>query len=186
MQKYKIVVLGDSNTGKTAITMQTYDPTIESTYRKQAVVDGYPCIIEVLDTAGQDEYNTLRDQWIRNSEGVVLLYSITSRPTFERVHRFYDQVLRVKDDDETIPMILVGNKCDKLNEREISKEEGMLMAKRLKCDFIETSSRTSINVNHVFYSVIKMIRQLNDGEMTAYERRSSGTGRKKMFCCLIT
>ncbi|CAG8683967.1 2000_t:CDS:2 [Cetraspora pellucida] len=134
MQIYKIVVLGDSDTGKTALTMQNYDPTIESSYRKQTVIDGHACMIEVLDTAGQD------------CEGVVLLYSISSRPTFERVYRYYDQVLRVKD-TESVPMILVGNKSDRLNEREISKEEGMGMARRLKCDFIEASSRTGINVD---------------------------------------
>ncbi|CAG8523370.1 10571_t:CDS:2, partial [Racocetra fulgida] len=89
-----------------------YDPTVEFSYRKQAVIDGRPCMLEVLDTAGQD------------CEGVVLLYSTTSRPTFERVYRYYDQVLRVKD-TESVPMILVGTKCDKLNEREIAKEEGM-------------------------------------------------------------
>ncbi|KAF0529725.1 small G-protein Ras2 [Gigaspora margarita] len=187
MQNYKIVVLGDSDTGKTALTMQfCLNCFPESSYRKQAVIDGHPCKIELLDTAGKDEFTALRDQWIEGSEGIILLYSTTSRSTFERVYGFYDQVLKVKDDDdECIPMILVGSKSDKLSEREISKEEGMLMARRLKCDFIETSSRTGINVDRVFYSVIRMIRQSRDGEMIAYERRHSGSGRK-VTNCIIT
>ncbi|RHZ76323.1 hypothetical protein Glove_199g44 [Diversispora epigaea] len=122
-------------------TLQTYDPTIEDSYRKQVVIDDQPCVLEVLDTAGQEEYCALRDQWIRDGEGFLLVYSISSRSTFERVERFYDQILRVKD-TESVPIMLVGNKCDKITEREVSREEGMNMAKRLKCEFIESSGKT--------------------------------------------
>ncbi|OWZ33715.1 Ras family, other [Cryptococcus neoformans Bt63] len=103
---FKITVLGDGGVGKTAITVQftmssfveTYDPTIEDCYRKQWVVDEQPCLLEVLDTAGQEEYTALRDQWIREGEGFLIVYSITSRPTFERVERIVERVLRVKDE----------------------------------------------------------------------------------------
>ncbi|OWZ66231.1 hypothetical protein AYX14_06001 [Cryptococcus neoformans] len=79
-------------------TCKTYDPTIEDCYRKQWVVDEQPCLLEVLDTAGQEEYTALRDQWIREGEGFLIVYSITSRPTFERVERIVERVLRVKDE----------------------------------------------------------------------------------------
>ncbi|WRT64640.1 uncharacterized protein IL334_001574 [Kwoniella shivajii] len=103
---FKITVLGDGGVGKTALTVQftmssfveTYDPTIEDCYRKQWVVDDQPCLLEVLDTAGQEEYTALRDQWIRDGEGFLIVYSITSRPTFERVERIVERVLRVKDE----------------------------------------------------------------------------------------
>lgn len=92
---YRLVVLGDGGVGKTALTIQlclnhfveSYDPTIEDSYRKQVVIDEEPCILEVLDTAGQEEYTALRDQWIRDGEGFVLVYSIAQRSTFERVGR---------------------------------------------------------------------------------------------------
>ncbi|KAJ2034035.1 RAS2 protein, partial [Coemansia sp. S2] len=116
----------------------TYDPTIEDSYRKQVVIDDQPCVLEVLDTAGQEEYTALRDQWIRDGEGFLLVYSITSRSTFERVERFRDQIIRVKDQDN-VPMMLVGNKCDKAQEREVSFQEGQAMARRLGCDFVESS-----------------------------------------------
>ncbi|WWC86764.1 uncharacterized protein L201_001643 [Kwoniella dendrophila CBS 6074] len=103
---FKITVLGDGGVGKTALTVQftmssfveTYDPTIEDCYRKQWVVDDQPCLLEVLDTAGQEEYTALRDQWIRDGEGFLIVYSITSRPTFERVERIVERVMRVKDE----------------------------------------------------------------------------------------
>lgn len=73
MQLYKLVVLGEPSIGKTALTLQmclnhfveTYDPTIEDSYRKQVLVDEKQCILEILDTAGQEEYAFIRDQWIR-------------------------------------------------------------------------------------------------------------------------
>lgn len=99
---------------------QTYDPTIEDSYRKQTVIDDQPCMLEVLDTAGQEEYTALRDQWIREGEGFLIVYSIASRTTFERVERFHSQISRVKDQDpRRVPIMVVGNKMDKVNEREV-------------------------------------------------------------------
>ncbi|KAI8816519.1 small G-protein Ras2 [Fimicolochytrium jonesii] len=170
MTLYRLVVLGDGGVGKTALTIQlclnhfveTYDPTIEDSYRKQVVIDDQPCILEVLDTAGQEEYTALRDQWIRDGEGFLLVYSITSRSTFERVERFKQQINRVKDTDE-VPMILIGNKCDRVAEREVSKEEGQHLARKLNCDFMESSAKTCLNVDKAFYQVVRAIRHQRNG-----------------------
>ncbi|KAJ2962603.1 hypothetical protein NQZ79_g2168 [Umbelopsis isabellina] len=175
MMLYKLVVLGDGGVGK------TYDPTIEDSYRKQVVIDEQPCVLEVLDTAGQEEYTALRDQWIRDGEGFLLVYSISSRSTFERVERFRDQIFRVKDVDN-VPLMLVGNKCDKVTEREVSREEGYAMAKRLSCDFIETSAKTCVNVERSFYSVVRMIRANREG---GYGHPGSKKKNKEKKKCLI-
>ncbi|CAO3674619.1 unnamed protein product [Umbelopsis ramanniana] len=159
MMLYRLVVLGDGGVGK------TYDPTIEDSYRKQVVIDDQACVLEVLDTAGQEEYTALRDQWIRDGEGFLVVYSITSRATFDRVQGFRDQIIRVKDaDDEEVPLMLVGNKCDKVTEREVSRDEGAAMARKMRCDFIETSAKTCVNVERSFYSVVKLIRSQRDGQ----------------------
>ncbi|KAJ1722137.1 RAS2 protein [Coemansia erecta] len=192
---YKLVVLGDGGVGKTALTIQlclnhfveTYDPTIEDSYRKQVVIDDQPCVLEVLDTAGQEEYTALRDQWIRDGEGFLLVYSITSRSTFERVERFRDQIIRVKDQDN-VPMMLVGNKCDKAQEREVSFQEGQAMARRLGCDFVESSAKTCINVEKAFYTTVRMIRQLRDrrtGGRNQAAGNNSITREKRRNRCLI-
>ncbi|KAJ3051290.1 Ras GTPase ras2 [Rhizophlyctis rosea] len=178
MTLYRLVVLGDGGVGKTALTIQTYDPTIEDSYRKQVVIDDQPCILEVLDTAGQEEYTALRDQWIRDGEGFLLVYSITSRSTYDRVERFRDQIARVKDTDR-VPLMLVGNKCDKVAEREVSKEEGIYLARRIKCEFIETSAKTCVNVERAFYQVVRMIRQQKYGTSGGQE------GKKKKSGCKI-
>lgn len=192
MNLYKLVVLGDGGVGKTALTIQlclnhfveTYDPTIEDSYRKQVVIDDAACVLEVLDTAGQEEYTALRDQWIRDGEGFLLVYSITSRSTFERVERYRDQILRVKDNEDT-PMILVGNKADKLNEREVSREEGVVMARKLNADFIEASAKACINVEKAFYQLVRLIRE--EQGIKDPPRRGSSAGRpgKKSRKCKI-
>jgi GTPase KRas protein len=91
-----------------------------------------------------------------------LVYSISSRSTFERVERFRDQITRVKG-TEDVPMMLVGNKCDRITEREVSREEGMNMARKLRCEFIESSAKTCVNVERAFYTVVRMIRANRDG-----------------------
>jgi len=87
-------------------------------------------------------------------EGFVLVYSITARATFDRIERFRHQISRVKDTDD-IPMVLVGNKSDRQNEREVSKEDGQQLAKRLNCQFIETSAKTRANLEDAYYNVVR-------------------------------
>ncbi|KAG9018638.1 Ras GTPase ras2 [Tulasnella sp. 427] len=171
MDNWRITVLGDGGVGKTALAVQymlgcfveTYDPTIEDAYRKQALVDEHMCFIEVIDTAGQEEYATLRDQWIREGMGFVLVYSITSRASFDRLEVFRQSMIRVKG--ENCHFILVGNKADRQSEREVLKEEGAQYARKLGCEFLETSARTAYNVDRLFTSLIKSLRAKRDGAM---------------------
>jgi len=158
-----------------------YDPTIEDSYRKQVVIDGEACILEVLDTAGQEEYTALRDQWIRDGEGFVLVYSISSRSSFSRIRSFHKQIQRVKDTvsaspasypgspiiDTTsehsgrfpVPVMLVGNKSDRVSEREVSTQEGHALARELGCEFVEASAKNCINVEKAFYDIVRILRQ---------------------------
>jgi len=199
MTLYKLVVLGDGGVGKTALTIQlclnhfveTYDPTIEDSYRKQVVIDGASCMLEVLDTAGQEEYTALRDQWIRDGEGFVLVYSISSRSSFTRIPRFHSQILRVKESSSsgsplgmgysgsaqamgsghnTVPIMLVGNKSDRVTEREVSTQEGHGMARELGCEFVEASAKNCVNVERAFYDVVRMLRR----QRQAMARRAAG------------
>ncbi|KAJ0343304.1 hypothetical protein COL922a_000033 [Colletotrichum nupharicola] len=184
MVLYKLVVLGDGGVGKTALTIQlclqhfveTYDPTIEDSYRKQVVIDGQACMLEVLDTAGQEEYTALRDQWIRDGEGFVLVYSISSRSSFSRIKRFHHQIQRVKEScasspsypgspisaaspQAPVPIMLVGNKSDRVTEREVSTQEGHALARELGCEFVEASAKNCINVEKAFYDVVRILRR---------------------------
>jgi GTPase KRas protein len=77
--------------------------------------------LDVLDTAGQEEYSAMREQYMRTGEGFLLIYSITSRQSFEEIMTFQQQILRVKDKDY-FPIIVVGNKCDLEKERVVSEQ----------------------------------------------------------------
>ena len=94
---------------------------LTDSYRKQCVIDDEVALLDVLDTAGQEEYSAMREQYMRTGEGFLLVYSINSRQSFEEILTFQQQILRVKDRDY-FPIIIVGNKCDLDSEREVSRQ----------------------------------------------------------------
>ena len=122
------------------------------------MIDGEVALLDVLDTAGQEEYSAMREQYMRSSHGFVLVYSITSRQSFEEISTFQQQILRTKDKDY-FPMIVVGNHCDRENEREVSKQEGEAIARSFGCRFAEASSKGRINVDTAFYDLVRDIRK---------------------------
>lgn len=139
--------------------MKTYDPTIEDTYLKQTTVDGIPCLLELLDTAGQEEYTALREQWIKDSEAYVICYSVTSRSSFTRVRRIFHQVAQVMTpnaDFDTSLVTIVGNKSDRVTEREVSPLEGLDLAQTLGCNFVETSAKMGQNVEQIFSELVRL------------------------------
>uniref|UniRef100_A0A3P9HC61 Ras-related protein Rap-1b n=2 Tax=Oryzias latipes TaxID=8090 RepID=A0A3P9HC61_ORYLA len=155
MREYKLVVLGSGGVGKSALTVQfvqgifveKYDPTIEDSYRKQVEIDGQQCMLEILDTAGTEQFTAMRDLYMKNGQGFALVYSITAQSTFNDLQDLREQILRVKD-TEDVPMILVGNKCDLEDERVVGKEQGQNLARQWNnCAFLETSAKSKINVN---------------------------------------
>ena len=151
------MVLGSGGVGKSALTVQfvqgifveKYDPTIEDSYRKQVEVDGQQCMLEILDTAGTEQFTAMRDLYMKNGQGFVLVYSITAQSTFNDLQDLREQILRVKD-TEDVPMVLVGNKCDLEDERVVGKDQGLNMARQFNnCAFMETSAKAKIGVNDV-------------------------------------
>ncbi|KAF9473317.1 hypothetical protein BDN70DRAFT_885984 [Pholiota conissans] len=190
MDNWRVAVLGDGGVGKTALAVQftlncfveTYDPTIEDAYRKQLVVDNRMCFVEVIDTAGQEEYATLRDQWVREGQGFILVYSVASRSTFDRLEIFRQSMKRVKRGDPIF--MLVGNKCDKTYEREVSKEEGAALARQFGCEFIETSAKTAYNVERLFMNLVRSLRDtrtIEPGAPSAPPKKTS----KKSKCVVM-
>eukprot|EP00088_Acartia_fossae_P026519 TRINITY_DN2733_c0_g1_i17.p1 TRINITY_DN2733_c0_g1~~TRINITY_DN2733_c0_g1_i17.p1 ORF type:complete len:145 (-),score=33.26 TRINITY_DN2733_c0_g1_i17:596-1030(-) len=123
-------------------------------------------MLEILDTAGTEQFTAMRDLYMKNGQGFILVYSITAQSTFNDIQDLREQILRVKD-CEDVPMVLVGNKCDLEDERVVGKDQGLSLARQFgNCTFMETSAKAKIGVNDVFYD---LIRQIN---------RTSGAGRK--------
>ncbi|CAH1783921.1 unnamed protein product [Owenia fusiformis] len=154
---------------------EKYDPTIEDSYRKQVEVDGNQCMLEILDTAGTEQFTAMRDLYMKNGQGFLLVYSITAQSTFNDLHDLREQILRIKD-TEDVPMILVGNKCDLEDERVVGKDQGQNIGRQWNCAFLETSAKSKVNVNEIFHDLVRQINKKNP------ETRKQ---RKKKKGCLI-
>ncbi|EFC40771.1 predicted protein [Naegleria gruberi] len=193
MTEYKLVVVGGGGVGKSALTIQLiqghfleeYDPTIEDSYRKQVTVDTETCFLDILDTAGQEEYAALRDQYMRSGQGFLLVFSIVEKRSLEELNTFRDQILRVKDKDR-VPMCMIGNKCDLESERQVSTAEGKNKADEWGIPFFEGSAKTRTNVENSFFELVREIRK-EKGSKTAEatNKTKKAPSEKKKKGCLI-
>jgi len=188
MTEYKLVVVGAGGVGKSALTIQLiqnhfvdeYDPTIEDSYRKQVVIDGETCLLDILDTAGQEEYSAMRDQYMRTGEGFLIVFAVNNAKSFEDITAYREQIKRVKDAEE-VPMVLVGNKCD-LPTRSIDMQQARDAATHYQIPFVETSAKTRMGVDDAFYTLVREIRK--DKERRKKESEPTGQGCFK-FCTLL-
>lgn len=164
---YKLVVLGANGVGKSALTLRLVtsnfvadtDPTIEDSYRTEVVVDGETLLLDIVDTAAWEEHSPERDQYLRACDGVLIAYSVTSDASFQEVPTFHNQILRTKD-KERVPIVLVGNRCDLEQEREVATETGQARAAQWGAPFMETSAKVGINVEDAFVGLVREIRRM--------------------------
>jgi len=155
--------------GKSAITIQfvqsrfvaEWDPTIEDQYKKSSVVNKEEVYLNIVDTAGQEEYRAMRPQYMRSSDGFLLVYDVTSRNTFEEIDMFHSEILQAKDMEHYPAVVLVGNKCDLEYERQVRTNEGRDLARRLGCQFFEVSTKFRENVDESFHALVIEIRNYN-------------------------
>lgn len=173
---FKYFQVGSGGVGKSALTLQfmydefveDYEPTKADSYRKKVVLDGEEVQIDILDTAGQEDYAAIRDNYFRSGEGFLCVFSITEDESFQATQEFRwilinlwitdglwlkfwflncrEQILRVKN-DENIPFLLVGNKCDL--PRKVPLSECQSRAAQWGVPYIETSAKTRENVDRV-------------------------------------
>jgi len=192
MVLYKLVILGEGGVGKSALTIQLtqnhfiteYDPTIENSYRKQVNIDDETCMLDILDTAGQEEYSAMRDQYIRSGQGFIIVYSITSKTSFDSLTNFHDQILRVKDED-SFPVVILGNKCDLEKDREVSTMEGKTFADTIGAPIYETSAKNRINVEEGFYQLVRQVRKWNSMVQEEEVPDKKKLKKKRFGSCLI-
>lgn len=151
-----IVLLGSGGTGKSTLTVKyvqnifidKYDPTIEDSYRKTKIINDKIYTLEILDTAGTEQFLTMRDLYIKTGHGFILVYTIISHTSFSDLEPIYTQIIRCKE--QSVPIILCATKHDLLDDRVISYDSGQNKAKMWNCDFIETSAKTGYNVDQCF------------------------------------
>lgn len=185
------MVLGSGGVGKSALTLRLisdefateYDPTIEDSYRKQVSVDQVPALLDVLDTAGQEEYASLQDQWIREGDGFLVVYAVNNKTSYEDCVTIIDKIQRIVDKDfSKIPVVIAGNKCDLKDQRTVSLEEvqseSNANGKWPNAPVFDTSAKTKENVENCFFTVVREIRKSRKEDETK-------TTKKKGMCILL-
>lgn len=185
---YRVVLIGQGGVGKSCITIQfisekfveEYDPTLEDSYRKQVTVDDQEYLLDIFDTAGQEDFSAVRDQYMRSGDGFLCVYAVTIASSFRAVQDFYDHVRRVKDLD-VVPFVIVGNKADLEKQREVTTQEGEQVAEELKCKFLETSAKSGLNVHECFYTIVREINAWRE----KYEEVEDKPKVKKSICVLL-
>ncbi|KAL6115121.1 ras-related protein O-RAL-like [Pungitius pungitius] len=188
---HKVIMVGSGGVGKSALTLQfmydefveDYEPTKADSYRKKVVLDGEDVQIDILDTAGQEDYAAIRDNYFRSGEGFLLLFSITERESFTAISEFREQILRVKE-EEAIPLLLVGNKSDLEERRQVTAEEGVAKAADWGgVQYVETSAKTRANVDKVFFDLMREVRKK---KMVESKDKNGPSGKKKKKrCCIL-
>ncbi|XP_068955569.1 ras-related protein Ral-A-like [Petaurus breviceps papuanus] len=180
---HEVMVGGSGGVGKPALTLQftdgefvqDYEPTKAARYRRKVVLDGEEVQIDVLNTAEQEDYAPIRDNYFRSGEGFLCVFSITELESWAATADFREQILRVKE-DENVPFLLVGNKSDLEDKRQVSGEDATNLADQWNVNYIETSAKTRTNVDKVFFDLMREIRARkveNSKEKNGKKKRKS-------------
>lgn len=175
--KIRLCVLGDGNVGKSALTIryfqdqfvEDWDPTIEDLYVKQDQVDGKFFHLEVQDTAGQEQFALLREDYIQHAHGFLIVYAVAgnnAQKSMKNIETYFNDIKRFHG--ENIPIIIAANKIDL--RREIETEVGEDIVKKLKENhksmaYIETSAKTKKNVPEAFKELCTLVLREQHSEM---------------------
>ncbi|KAJ2984901.1 hypothetical protein NUW58_g5819 [Xylaria curta] len=141
--------------------IESYDPTIEDSYRTQMTIDQRQVMLEILDTAGTDQFVAMRDLYMKTGQGFLLVFSITSAASLNEIAGLREEIIRIKD-DETVPIVICGNKADLEEHRAVSRARGWEVSQRWGAPYYETSARNKTNVDEVFIDLCRQIIRRED------------------------
>ncbi len=163
---YKIAVLGESSVGKSAITcryvfkkfIREYTSTIEDFYTKRSVIDSEMVELDIIDTAGMEEFRVVRDAMIKDREGFLMIFDVTQYESFERVEYFYNLIKMYHLISDDVPCVLVGNKIDKEKDRVVTKEQAEKLAAQYNSVYVECSALSGERIDDAFSELVRMLR----------------------------
>ena len=172
----KLVLLGKYFVGKSALIYRyisdkfpkEYDTTLEDQYKKSMTIEDIKCNVEILDTSGKDNYESMIDTWIESGNCYLLVFALDDPDSFEKIKIRYERILEIKNNNQEFSVLIIGNKCD-LNEseRKVNKDEIEKFTKENGVEYLETSALNKINVKEAFTEVVHdylLKTKLNDND----------------------
>lgn len=163
--RVKVILLGDGRVGKTSLAVRYTQGKFQANYKpslgvdfliKRVTIDNRQLKILVFDTAGQETISSIRKKYYYGAHGAVIVYDVTRRKTFENIPTWLNEL---KDQVGEIYTVIVGNKTDLMEEREVSYDEALAFAKELGADYLETSALSGENVTDLFQMYIDYVIQ---------------------------
>ncbi|EDO45136.1 predicted protein [Nematostella vectensis] len=193
---FRLCVVGSGGVGKSSVTIrylkneftEYYDPTLEETYRAQIDYCGKLYDIEVVDTAGQEEYTSFRDSSLATGDAFLVLFAINSASSWNELKDLRGKIIREHEESNTtctIPMVIVGNKMDLEEERETNREEVMEYCNSVLIPFIETSAKTGLNVRESFQLMMQQIQKINPALLERTIPKNASENGKKKDCSIL-
>ncbi|XP_067939250.1 ras-related protein Rab-10-like [Watersipora subatra] len=154
---FKLLLIGDSGVGKTALLFRFSDDAFNTTFISTIGIDfkiktvemnGKKIKLQIWDTAGQERFHTITTSYYRGAMGIMLVYDVTNQRSFENISKWLHNIDEHANED--VEKMLLGNKCDMEEKRQISTERAMMVAKQHTITFLETSAKTNVNVEEAF------------------------------------
>ena len=196
----QILLIGDSRVGKTCLIQryangifkEDYITTVGlDYYTKQEMINNLNVSVKLWDTAGQERFKALTPSFFRNAEGIVIAYDVTNSESFDNL-KFWISSIKTNlfEKNIFIPIIIIGNKIDLEDMRDISKDVASAFAKENKFKYFETSAKTGEGVDEAFRDLVnQVLANLDKNEEGTIERKSikieenKVDKQKKKGCC---
>ena len=191
---FKILTIGESGVGKTCILrrfvedkfLKNHLATIGIDFRtKNISVDGVQVKLKIWDTAGQERFRNITNQYYKGADGIILVYDVTDRTSFEKIREWMNQIKQNTTEDE-IGLVLLGNKCD-ADLRDVYENDGIELGKELGIQYFESSAMNNINISESFNYLAKQIlsKKKIDTPTKVSNNKNLNTPQKKKKegCC---
>lgn len=191
---FKLLLIGDSGVGKSCLLLrfaddvysETYISTIGVDFKIRTInLDNKIVKLQIWDTAGQERYRTITSSYYRGAHGIILVYDVTDKDSFDHVKDWMTEVDRYAN--ENVDIILIGNKSDLVNKRQVTYDEARAYAQENRIQYIETSAKNATNVEKCFNAMSRQIATRTMNSMLKDTMRDSvilnGEEVKEKTCC---